>query len=415
MTTNAGMLLEPWCCNPCDDGCGGCKDSCKCNIKSANPECLRVEVGECGEIILDPVCPPVVEWRDWIIVDEEPCEEWENCSKRYIVRWWPADDRKVAVCTQDTPGYLQDKLVAGEWIELDINCSNSGKIVINAKNSGWECEHPEIRIQNASQLIQATAWGPDKHTIYISDREKEYYDNNVCISFKVNQDKTCPIEASTWNMSDPVFVRHWDLVTGNKELAERWWIRIKESWYYRVFWQLTVQCNTTWPETSWLNLWRWLLEIWWSRFNAQNIKYLSTAKHWWYTVSTMLTWGRWINVDTNGVISIDGWYAPEWWGNVSFWSGSWVQTPRVPWPWMTFNVDCYVDLYKDELITVWFRWQSSMEGSATWNEIAYFRFVGQDDSSTRYNAMFWWTVLWVQMITPKLFQKDTSNRIYDTY
>ena len=415
MTTSAWSQLEP-CCNQCNDCGWGCKDKCNCNIVSANPECLRVDVEECGKIVLDPVCPPVVIAGENVTVEEIPCEEWEHCSVKYEVSAECVDE-KVKVCSSDTAGFLADKFEEGFWVKIDPKCEwKNSKIKISVDEDIIPTfDAPPIIINNSSRLINATVWGSDDHAIYISDKEVTTYDNNVCIGFRANQDKSMEIEASTWNSREPVFVEYRDICTWNRDLAERGGIRIKESWYYRLFWQLTVECNTAWPDAAWLNLWRWLLRIDWSRFSWQNIRYLSTAKHWWYNVSTMLTWGRWINIDTNGVISIDGGYAPEWWGSVSFWWWSWIQTSKIPWPWMTFNMDCFVDLYKDELITVWFRWQSSMEDSATGREISWFKFVWQNDSSTQFNALFWWTILGVQMISPKLFQQSSQNKIYTVY
>lgn len=415
MTTSAWSQLEP-CCNQCNDCGWGCKDKCNCNIVSANPECLRVDVEECGKIVLDPVCPPVVIAWENVTVEEIPCEEWEHCSVKYEVNA-ECIDEKVKVCSSDTAGFLADKFQAGDWISIDPICDGkNSKIKISATWTWWECEIPEIEIENTSELIQATVWWPQKHTIYIADRQKEYYDNNVCIWFEDNL--FFPVRINGDGNQESAEYLKWkrSIYTGNSLMATKDWIKILQSGYYRVFWQLTVHNNPYANSPFYFNLWRGLLKISWNRFWTW---LLWTAKHWAYAKQLLLTGWKWINVDADWVISVT-WttskYVGEGWGNVQFWPNDfqpwgWVQ-PRgwFTWPWMTFNIDLYVDLYADEIIDLWYRWQSNMDSAK--NQSTEFLVVWQRDSSSEYNALFGGTALWVQMITPKLFQKTTANKIY---
>lgn len=131
--------------------------------------------------------------------------------------------------------------------------------------------------------------------------------------------------------------------------------------------------------------------------------YLSTAKHWAYGRQVLLEAWSWIDVS-------DAW-------EISSWSWDWQTDSWFDGPWMTFNIDTLVDLKKDDVITVWYRPQSSNKSNPDYpdNPInGTFRFVWQNDSSTDYNALFWWTLLWVYQLAPKRFQEWAGNEVYWT-
>lgn len=413
-------ILDP---EDCNTGCcwKKCNDNCWINIQSTKPDCLRVDTTECWVVKLDPVCPPVVTAWSNIIVDVEECSE-PNCSLNYIVSA-NCEDEKVKACGWDTtPGYLDEKLEAWWGINIDsIGCdwNHNSKLKISVDEDILpDYEYPELQVYNTSKLIQTTYGWPNWHTIWISDKETTSYNNNVCVWFETNKDVRVTLDWGGNAMDIEWVSSHdnwWTVFTGNKDMATHAWIKILESGYYRVFWQLTIQNNIREyadPNEYFLNLWRAFLRVMrWS----QSIL-MSTAKHWAYWRQVLLTWGTWIEVTANWDISYrwgyvdttsestnEPVYSYSWWGTQS---AAWFD-----WPWMTFNIDAYVDLWKNDVITLWYRPQSDMPRGI--NKSAYFRFVWRDDQSTHWDVVFWGTVMWVQQIAPRLFQSDSANQIYD--
>lgn len=472
MTTSANPLLEN-CCNPCnscpDDGpiidsviidpsdCSSnccwnsCSDNRWINIQSTN-DCLIVDTSECGVVKLTAECPRptyVKAWNNVTVRDVTPPDDcyidWWDCW----VKWGReinATDEKVKACAWDTtPGYLNQKLEEGPWINIDpIWCDWwNARIRISLDESFIPDppDIPDIIIDDFSSLIDATA---DWHRITITDQMANTFDNAVCIWFinqNNNQFEQVPISNTAWSYwnLEPREVT-WDIYTGNKAMATTKWIKILKSWYYRVFGQLTVE-NNIWGTTAYVNLWRWLIKItnpWGVRPILENY-YLTTAKHWAYTRHALFRWGKWIRIDDNWEITFLWGYfswsgtAPEWWGRVEISgsitvpAGSWSQTKvDFDWPWMTFNMETFLDLYEWDILQIWYRGQSDMPEAAWFirdeqsqsfrpggpAKTESFRFVWVWDQSTEYHALFWWSVLGVCMITPTLFQKWESNRLY---
>lgn len=443
MTTTANPLLENCCpsCNNCPDDweiteaqtlpandcgggcCGECNDKWGCNIVSTN-ECLDVDTSECGVVKLTAICPPVVVAWENITVDVEDCDL-ENCSKKYIVNA-ECEDEKVKACSWDTtPGYLNQKLEGdGKYIDIDeVWCdwqSNSKLKISFNEDMLPECEHPEIIVNNSSKLISTSVWWPNGHTIWITDKVGSFYRNAVCLWFLADQNFEGIDLDWQGNTREPSWVKQREVFTGNKDLATKDGIRIKDSWYYRVFWQLTVRNNwNVAADRFFLNLGRGLLRIKWDRPLLDKYT-LSTAKHWAYWRQILLSWGNWINIWQDGVISFAGGTVhvtiPEWWGSqtatVVASPGWWTQTSQwFDWPWMTFNMDAYVDLRSNDLITLGYRWQSDMAASE--GETCSFKFVWIQDSTTEFSSLFWGSVIWVQMISPELFQADAAWQVFD--
>lgn len=399
MTTTANAMLEN-CCNPCCGWGDWCKNKWTINIESTNPHCLRVDTSECWVVKLEPVCPPVVEaWDDTIIVESVDCEEGADCSKKYKVKA-RCKDEKVKACDGDsTPGTLIDKLEEWSWITITPNWCSGGTnstLVISVNEDELNVKHPELKIDWSSNLINfGVGWG-DWHTILISDKSEETYDNMCCIGFESNQDFPITLN-SGWNATVVNFMwenwHDWSIFTWNPDMATRQWLKILADGYYRLFWQLTVQNNS--DDNFNLNLWRAYLRIRWNRFAKDT--YLSTAKHWWYARQVLLKAWSWIDV-TN-----------EW--EIKNWSWNWQGINWFNWPWMTYNIDTLVDLKEGDIVTLWYRPQSNNASNTTWE----FRFVWQDDDSKWPNidVLFWWTLLWVYQLAPKRFQKNSSNQVYD--
>ena len=390
-----GPLLEN-CCGCKDDGCN---NKCSINIESTNPDCLRVDTSECWVVKLEPVCPPeVIAWSN-VTVETIGCEEWASCSKKYKVSA-NCKDEKVKACPGDsTPWTLVEKLEEWKWITITTNwCDGdtNSSLIISVNEEELNLHYPKLEIEWSSNLINfGVGWG-NWHTIYISDKATETYDNMCCIGFVHNKDFT--VDLDSWgNSVRPLFMwedqwNKWDIFTGNPKMATARWIKILADWYYRLFWQMTVWNNIS--DDYYINLWRWLLKITWDRFPTGT--FLSTAKHWWYARQILLEAWSWIDI-TN-----------QW--EISSWGGNGQTSNWFNWPWMTFNIDTLVDLKEWDVITIWYRPQSNNKSSAT----SSFRLVWQDDGSySTFEVLFWWTLLWCYQLAPKRFQENATNQIYE--
>ena len=388
------------------------------NIESVNPDCLRVDTSECWVVKLIPTCPPEVEAGSNVTVDTIYCEEWETCNvKKYIVNA-NCPDEKVKACKNDTtPWTLTEKLAAWHAITITpIGCEEetNSKLRIDVdENQFAEPDYPEVEVINNSNTVKLSVSWDKRHVITISDKEETTYDNMVCIGFTADQEFAVEINKA-WNAEEPKFMwqngKRWTIYTGNKKMATSEWIKILEDWYYRLFWQLTVQNNI--DNDFYFNLWRWLLKI--NKWNSDDRTildnmYLSTAKHWWYARQMLLDAWSGITITNQWVIST--------------WSWGWQTWAGFDGPWMTYNIDCLVDLKKWNIITLWYRPQSSNKTNPNYHDMwdyssnpifGTFRFVWQNDESTSYNALFGGTLLGCYMLAPKLFQKWANNKIYDS-
>jgi len=408
MTTTANPLLEN-CCNPCCQD-SGCKSKWTINIQSTNPECLRVDTSECWVVKLEPTCPKVTyvwAWSNVTIKEVTPPDEcfmdWGECCEG----WWEvtALDEKVKACKGDTtPWYLNQKIEAWHWINISLNWCDwdtNSSLIVSVDEDKLSFKYPEIKVSWGSKLINLRPGGDDWHTLYLSDKEDETYNNMVCIGFTANYDFSVRIDR--WGNSEtPLFIwengKNWSIYTGNHKMATKGWIKILADGYYRLFWQMTVQNNIN--DDFYFNLWRWLLRVNGTRTALNDNMYLSTAKHWAYAKQMLLVGWEDITVDGYGKIS----YAEGQWEG-------WQQPSNgYDWPWMTFNIDTLVDLRKWDVITLWYRPQSNNVIDTT----GTFRIVWQADSSTTYNALFGWTLLWCYQLAPKCFQEWDWNEVYWT-
>lgn len=395
-------------CNTCNE-CNPCEKENKpcCELKVLAGDCVDVEEVNWAYVV-SATCPPeVVEW-DGIEVEVSDSPR-EGYSKRYTVS---ATDKKVAVCSDDKAWYLNEKLrwvspievnMVGCWtsnwymeISLDEDALDTpDEKVAVTQWCRWVYLSQALEVESdliESNIVQSGWWC----VMRITDKGSTFYDNNVCLWFTWVQDFHVDIDWQ-WDSVEPKFAT-WDIFTGNPDLATQRWILIKEDWYYRIFWQLTVQ-NNIW-NNRYINLWRWLLRIDSPTRPILSRAYLSTAKHWEYTLAMVLRWWNGINVDNNWVISVK----EDWW-EVDFTEWTSQDPAYNEWPWMTFNMDAYVDLRAWDLITVGYRPQTDMPEGNNW--VADFRFVWLWDASSEYQSLFWWACIGVQMIAPKTFNWDS--------
>ncbi len=431
-----GEIIESTILDPedCNTNCcwKKCSDNCWINIQSTN-DCLVVDTSECWVIKLTAECPKptyVKAWNNVTVKDVTPPDDCYIDGGDCDVKGWreiSSTDEKVKACSWDKdPWFLDEKLVGDKWITVEkVNCDSWvwSKLKLNFnENQLPACEHPDVVVHNSSKIINTSySW----HDIRISDKEPTTYNNNVCIGFISDKDIEIEFNESL-NAKTIEWVDEHDsgrtVCTWNTDMATHQWVKILESGYYRVFWQLTVQNNLrvypTAAEDYFINLWRAFLKL--TRSWAPKPYLLGTAKHWAYWRQVLLTWGNWISISADWEISFTwasgSWNAPEGWWTVSINVSSNTRGGTQPntmfdWPWMTYNIDCYVDLYKDDILTLWYRCQSNM-GASAWKKW-HFRFTWATDPSTEFDyRLFGGTSLWVQFIAPKLFQAGTVNKFF---
>lgn len=422
----------------CSGSCGGCcwnkcNDNKWINIQSTN-DCLTVDTSECGVIKLTAECPKPTYVKAW---DNVTVREVTPPSDCYIDGWdcdikgWrevSATDEKVKACSWDsTPWYLNQKLQAWSWIIIDsVGCDGTNskvKISID-ENIFPECpEPPELEIRNRSSVINVSQMWDYKHIVVIEDNDKwGFYNNTVMLWFlSTKYYNNIPLN-SDWNAAYVSWIATddawwgWDMCTGNTDLATKNGIRIKQDWYYYVYWQITVCLN--WKDANrYANLWRALIRVsdtnrtfLWNTFS------LGTAKHWAYwTFIAAKNW-NWITVAQDWTISVNRWTVNVWEGGwtyeVSFQNTGWMQpTGWFDGPWATLNVWILVDLKAWELITLGYRCQSDIPEAA--GKSTTFEIVWVNDSSTEFKSVFWWTTLWVIPISPTRFQRNTESEIFE--
>lgn len=427
-------ILDP---EDCNTNCcwKSCSDNCWINIQSTN-DCLVVDTSECWVIKLTAECPKptYVTAGDNITVKEitppDDCYmDWWDCD---IKGWWEvsATDEKVKACSWDTtPGALNKKLKAGNWIVIDEVGCWWWNAYLKIGIADWiipECEEPpELVINNGSKLLNITQSWDHRHIVTITDnRSESVFDNTAMVWFTTNKDYAVDFNNDA-NAKNVTWIETsasgwgWDIFTGNRKLVTKDWIKIQQSGYYRIYWQLTVMNNVSDNEKL-INLGRALVKIEWSRpWFEWHFKSLITSKHWAYWTWIIPKWWQWIQIAQDGTFSVTGATSTtadiggtstvkfnNWW-----WQQPW---SWFDWPWATHNIWCFVDLREWDVITLWYRPQSDIPSAKWRTNWATFRLTWVDDSSTEFGSLFWWTALGVQLITPTLFQNTTSNKIVDS-
>ncbi len=423
-------ILDP---EDCNTSCcwKSCKDNCWVNIQSTN-DCLTVDTSECGVIKLTAECPKptyVTAW-DNVTIDEvtPPDECYMDGGDCWIEGWWRvnASDEKVKACGGDTtPGYLNQKLDAWSWIVIDeVWCwwGNAYLRIGIKEGTIPECpDVPDLVVNYDWDLLNISQSWDHRHIVNISDNKKgSFFDNAVMLWF-VHNKTYAPIQLNDdWNAEHIVFVESgdwawqwwWNMYTGNSALATANWIKIKQSGYYYIYWQVTVVNNWT-DANFYLNLGRALLKL----KRGDNEYLVATAKHWAYWTFIAAKWWKGINVDQDWTISLTRWtvnISSDWWTyEVSFENWSWIQpTKWFDWPWATLNMWVYLDLREWDVLTVWYRPQSDIP-SSPWKACS-FRLVWQDDSTPEWfenKIVFWGTTIGIHPITPTVFMDNSLRNI----
>lgn len=421
-----GEIIESTILDPedCNTNCcwKTCKDNYWINIQSTN-DCLVVDTSECWVVKLTAECPKPTYIKAWDNVTVEEATPPDDCYQDggdcWIKGWWKVSstDEKVKVSGCWESDYLWNLVKAWDGIKITKDC-NELKISID-ESVLPDCDYPELSLVWDSEYVNLSVGWSEWHTIYLSDKPR--IEDNMCmVGFATTKEYTIPFDENS-NAKAPAWISTdaddqytnwwWAIYTWNWQLATSSWIKIKQDWHYWVYWQLTV-CNN-WKQTErYSNLWRALLRVKWDRSWLWKYASLSTSKHWAYGIQTVLRWWTWISIDQNwtisnnrATISVGEW---GWTYEVVYdaWGG--IQTQGwFDWPWMTHNIWVFVDLHEWDIITLGYRPQSDMPETLNWKS-AKFEIVWANDSSTEFRSLFWWTQLWVVMLSTTLFQKYNS-------
>jgi len=158
--------------------------------------------------------------------------------------------------------------------------------------------------------------------------------------------------------------------TWNHDMVTAQWINIIKDGHYRVYWHIIVENNKP-SQNMYINLWRWSIHLQTSRNTDQsyNSVWLATAKQGWA-------------------------YA------------------TVQWPWLDLTMDCEVDLYEWDMISLYYRPQTDTPGVA-WSPY-WFTFKWALDPSGDVRTYLWWyfaTYLWVEWMGKTLHQKSQPYKI----
>ena len=172
-----------------------------------------------------------------------------------------------------------------------------------------------------------------------------------------------------WVPTQVKFTHH----TGNHGMVTTDWINIIKDWHYRVYWHIVVQNNTGWSN-MYINLGRWSIHLSTARNTSWNMNdvWLATAKQGWAYATTQ-------------------------------------------WPWLDLTMDCEVDLYEWDLLTMYYRPQTDTNG-AEWSPY-WFTFMWALDPTGDVRTYLWgWfaTYIGVERIGKTLHQKDQSYKFIQT-
>lgn len=179
--------------------------------------------------------------------------------------------------------------------------------------------------------------------------------------------------SKTWNFDSdwngvPTQAK-FDKYTWNKDMATSWWtwITITKTWHYRIYWHAIVQNNT--GSNMYINLWRLGIHLTPGSGSWRSETWLATAKQWWA-------------------------YATK------------------QWPWLDLTVDCTVDLYEWDTLTMYYRPQTD----TAWAEQQpyAFQFKWALDASWSVQTYLGWlfsTYLWAEWISKISWQAQSSWKI----
>lgn len=257
-------ILDP---EDCNTNCcwKSCSDNKWINIQSTN-DCLTVDTSECGVVKLTAKCPKptyVKAWDNVTVRDVTPPDDcyidWGDCG---IDGWWEvsATDEKVKACSWDTtPGYLNQKLVAWNWINItEVGCDgntdsklrisvdpdvydNTDEMVAVSSNcSPWYLE--DVLVVN-SNYIKAENVGCK---LIISDKTPKLHYAKVYL-------------ASDWRSpSIPGMTQGWSTILWNTwsnpsdfqtellswmTVTNQWFIRAERRWLYIIWFSGSIELS----------------------------------------------------------------------------------------------------------------------------------------------------------------------------
>jgi len=161
--------------------------------------------------------------------------------------------------------------------------------------------------------------------------------------------------------------------TWNPAMVSSSWILVTRTGHYRVYWHTIVQ-NNTW-DNKYINLGRASIYLQTSRNGSNQWIWLATAKQWWPYATSQ-------------------------------------------WPRLDLTVECEVDLYEGDTLTLYYRWQTDTSEASETQAPCVFTFKGSLDSSwdvhSWYLGWFFSTYVGIEMITRKTWQENNTLKLIAT-
>lgn len=405
MTTTANAMLEN-CCDPCPSCWGGCKNDCPVNIQSTNPDCLRVDTSECWVVKLEPKCPKptyVTAWDNVTIKEVTPPDDcyidWGDC---WIKGWWEvsATDEKVKACSWDTtPGYLDEKLIEGEWITIShVGCdwNTNSKLKISVDDDAFpEWPNNKVAVKDwceakflndvlkiDSRLLKTSV---KNCQLVLEDNyayRKVFLQSDIVIDDIATWQTPNYIFNSGNSSWDTVETKDWTKYAKNVDFVNDM-LKIKIPWVYYVGFSGTMEI-WSWIHAMRAQLYRTDSDSWVSwKYTIIESRYSAPVgwppyEVWWSPSDFKLdTPYRQLKTDVEWVIAPDDWYSAS--------LGSYVS--RMPVGWDTievFNEWDVIVFWAKASTQVDYHWDQMTQTPKTW----HFAFLSRNSHRS------WWVDIW---------------------
>lgn len=242
--------------------------------------CVTIDTSECWVVKVKVPCPEptqVVAWKNVTVSWPTEWDEW------YDIKWKVnADNNKVSVCWSDKEWYLDDKIVAGNWIDIDTDCSSWKMKISIDENILPKCpDIPSVTIDDSQcSLVKASAsW----HHIILKDNNSS---NSAFAKIRLIQDvtyndlqpgKTKKYDVTWPGLFEVVPARNKNMIHNVRFDEWLWVLVIQQKWLYSISFNWTVEIG------SWVHA-----------FRAQ---LYSTAEVAWWWVTTIIesrySWPVW--------------------------------------------------------------------------------------------------------------------------
>ena len=253
--------------------------------------CVTIDTSECWVVKVKVPCPEptqVVAWKNVTVNWPTEWDEW------YDIKWKVnADNNKVSVCWSDKEWYLDDKIVAGNWIDIDTDCSSWKMKISIDENILPKCpDIPSVVVDDSQcSLVKASySW----HHITLRDNNtsnsafcKLRLENTA--SFSLPNNNTDKWQVVNWQWDD--YKCKWAVIKSkNKNMQHNvdvtdWWVmKIVQKWLYHISFSGSVEIN------SWVHAFR--AQLYSSTESSSEVKTILESRYSWpvWRAPTYYSW-----------------------------------------------------------------------------------------------------------------------------